>query len=281
MFDRQGSARTLAAAVRAVVASATIWIASVGDGHAQLAALERDLAAPEWTGPGICNMLPFEGTTYIVCEIDTRKYVVRTYWRDPAGVRYGKLRPLVRKLRQQGQALAFAMNGGMYKADFSPLGLYIENGREISPASTSSGAGNFYLKPNGVFFVDGQRVGIAETSKFLQQKTKADFATQSGPLILADGVIHPRISSTGTSRFIRNGVGIKDQHTAVFVISLKRVTFSEFARVFRDGLGCADALYLDGKVSGIYARRTYLSNRILPVGPFIAAHPRTQAIAAP
>jgi uncharacterized protein YigE (DUF2233 family) len=39
-----------------------------------------------------------------------------------------------------------------------------------------------------------------------------------------------------------------------FVITKARVNFYEFARFFRDDLGCNDALFLDGGIaSGLYA----------------------------
>jgi uncharacterized protein YigE (DUF2233 family) len=47
----------------------------------------------------------------------------------------------------------FAMNGGMYKPDNSPQGLYIENREVAASLDTTTGNGNFYLKPNGIFYI--------------------------------------------------------------------------------------------------------------------------------
>lgn len=59
------------------------------------------------------------------------------------------------------------MSAGMYKADYMPLGLFVENNITLSPLDRSDGNGNFYLKPDGVFFITQNNVaGIccSETS---------------------------------------------------------------------------------------------------------------------
>ena len=38
-------------------------------------------------------------------------------------------------------SLQIAMNGGMYQDDFRPVGLSVENGRELTPANTAKLAG--------------------------------------------------------------------------------------------------------------------------------------------
>ena len=163
------------------------------------------------------------------------------------------------------------MNGGMYDEDSSPVGLYIENGQELKRANTANGPGNFHLKPNGVFFVKGNTAGVTETARYLKQGLKPDFATQSGPMLVINGRIHPKISDQGTSRKIRNGVGVRDKQTAVFAISSGPVTFGEFARLFRDELGCADALFLDGSVSSLYIPSLNRSDGWMPLGPIVGA----------
>ena len=145
------------------------------------------------------------------------------------------------------------MNGGMYHKDWSPVGLYVENGQELKRASTANGPGNFHMKPNGVFFATQDRAGVVETGRYLRQKPKAEIATQSGPMLVIDGRIHPKISEEGISRKVRNGVGVRDPHTVIFAISDGLVTFGQFARLFRDALGCNNALFLDGSVSSLYA----------------------------
>jgi hypothetical protein len=136
--------------------------------------------------------------------------------------------------------------------DFRPVGLYIENGRELTPANTTTLAGapsqipNFYKKPNGVFYIGRGEAGILETGHFLNERPNAKFATQSGPMLVIDGEIHPAFIVGSTDRKPRNGVGVSSQTRVHFVISKGRVNFHEFAHFFREGLGCNNALFLDG-----------------------------------
>ena len=152
------------------------------------------------------------------------------------------------------------MNGGMYRSDSRPVGLYIEDGRELAPVNTISLTGapsqipNFYKKPNGVFYLGDNEAGILETGSFLAERPSAKYATQSGPMLVIDGAIHPAFIVGSTDRKPRNGVGVSSPTEVHFVITNGWVNFHEFARFFRDGLGCDSALFLDGGVaSGLYA----------------------------
>jgi uncharacterized protein YigE (DUF2233 family) len=220
----------------------------------------------------VCRHRRVEDKAYTVCTVDLRRYAVRLFWKGADGEALGSFDRL--RSTSDGSKLVFAMNAGMYHEDRSPVGLYVENGRELKKANTANGPGNFHLKPNGVFFVSGQTAGVFETSRYVQQRPKADYATQSGPMLVINGRLHPKISENGTSRKIRNGVGVRDKHTAVFAIADEPVTFGEFARLFRDELGCADALFLDGSVSSLYAPGLGRTDGLLPMGPLIGALPR-------
>jgi uncharacterized protein YigE (DUF2233 family) len=222
--------------------------------------------------PGPCRPLLHEDATYVVCTVDLRKYRLKLFWRGPEGEPYGSFD----RLKAVQKDLAFAMNGGMYHKDWSPVGLYVEDGREMKRASTASGPGNFHMKPNGVFYATQDRAGVAETGRYLRQKPKAEIATQSGPMLVIDGRIHPKISEEGVSRKVRNGVGVRDPHTVVFAISDGLVTFGQFARLFRDALGCQNALFLDGSVSSLYAPALNRSDWRAPLGPIIGAVERTE-----
>ena len=152
------------------------------------------------------------------------------------------------------------MNGGMYRGDLSPVGLYIENGRVLIPANTATLTGapseipNFYKKPNGVFYIGEGTAGILETGRFLAEKPNARFATQSGPMLLMNGTIHPAFIVNSTDRKPRDGVGLASRNEIFFVITRSWVSFYDFARFFRDRLGCSDALFLDGgEAPGLYA----------------------------
>ena len=166
---------------------------------------------------------------------------------------YANFAALAAALSARGRKLRFAMNAGMFGDDFAPVGLYVENGKRLRRADTRAGPTNFHLLPNGVFWVGDGVAGVEETSRFLADAPAAKFATQSGPMLVIDGHIHPKILPTGASQKVRNGVCVRDGVTAIFAISDEPVTFHAFARLFRDGLGCANALFLDGSVSSLYA----------------------------
>lgn len=216
-----------------------------------------------------CRPVRFANSAFVVCTVDLRRYEVKLFLRGPDGDVLGSFDRL--KQTPEGSRLAFAMNAGMYHEDRSPVGLYVENSRELKAANTRNGPGNFHLKPNGVFYVKGERAGVLETETYLKRKIKPSHATQSGPMLVIDGRIHAQFSEQSTSLKIRNGVGVKDPHTAVFAISEEPVTFIAFARLFRDELGCANALFLDGSVSSLYAPSLERMDAFRPMGPIVGA----------
>ena len=218
------------------------------------------LAAPVAAHAEPCRSESFEGASYIVCSFDATKEDLRIYWRDGDGKPYRTFAKLAADLKGKGKLLRFAMNGGMYQEDLRPVGLYIENGRELIRADTATRAGapsqipNFYKKPNGVFYFGNGEAVILETERFLAARLKANFATQSGPMLVIDGAIHPAFIVNSTDRKPRNGVGVSSPTEVHFVITNGWVSFYEFALFFRDRLGCNKALYLDGgEASGLYA----------------------------
>ncbi|WP_426218510.1 phosphodiester glycosidase family protein [Methylobacterium sp. NFXW15] len=216
-----------------------------------------------------CRAVEAQGESFTVCTIDLRRRSVKLFWRRPDGQAYASLSALA---EAQGPKLSFAMNGGMYDKDQAPVGLYVEDGRELHSLSTADGPGNFHLKPNGVFYVKGDRAGVLDTGHYVKARLKPDFATQSGPMLVIDGHIHPKISADGPSQKIRNGVGTREGgHVAVFAISERPVSFGAFARLFRDDLGCRNALFLDGSVSSLYAPNLNRSDIGRPLGPLIGA----------
>ena len=217
----------------------------------------------------VCEDLTFDGHAYTVCTTDTTRDKLSLFWRDAAGKPFATFDQLVASLAQTRRTLIFGMNAGMFQTDLSPVGLYIEDGEVRHRANTKDGPGNFHMKPNGIFFFGPASVGVLETRAFLRAGLHPDFATQSGPMLVIDGQIHPKIQPDGTSLKIRNGVGVRDAHTAVFAISHDPVSFHEFAELFRDKLGCANALFLDGSISSLYAPALGRTEQFLPVGPML------------
>lgn len=241
------------------LALAALAMLSVG------ARAETDAAAP-------CRPKTFEANDYVVCAIDLTRHELRLFWQDGSGTPYAGFHRLPRQA--SGKRLVFAMNAGMYRADLAPVGLYVEDGQERQAANTRDGPGNFHMKPNGVLYWTGERAGIATTESYLDRRPEPHFATQSGPMLVIDGAIHPRFLPHSTSRKRRNGVGIVDDQRLVFAISEGQVTFHAFARLFRDGLGAANALFLDGTMSSLYAPSLGRADVIRPMGPIVGAFAR-------
>lgn len=176
---------------------------------------------------------------------------VRLYWQDEHQRPLRSLGRLREWLAGQHQKLVFATNGGMYRAGNRPVGLFIQAGQLMMPLDTATGPGNFYLRPNGVFFTtaEGQAV-ICRTEDF-RPSGRIRFATQSGPLLVIDGQLHPAFRAGSKNLNVRNGVGVLPDGRVVLAMSKQPISFYDFARYFQQ-LGCRQALYLDGFVSRSY-----------------------------
>ena len=180
---------------------------------------------------------------------DPKTAHISLYWRDDRGKLLSSIRQLKSYVESKHARLVFAMNGGMYRADHSPQGLFIQDGKELSPLDTASGKGNFYLKPNGVFYLSHGKAAVCKTASFVNKDIT--FATQSGPMLISDGEVNAAFKKGSDNLNIRNGVGILPDGSVLFAISRDPVNFYDFALFFRR-LGCRDALYLDGFVSRAY-----------------------------
>ena len=216
-----------------------------------------------------CSATNFNGANYTVCEFDTHTDKLALYNLDAAGTPFGGFNALHETITAQGKQLYFAMNAGMFGEDLKPIGYYVEGGKVLHKANRAGGLGNFHLKPNGIFFVAGPKAGVLETDAFLRSGIKPDFATQSGPMLLINGAVHPKISPAGTSLKIRNGVCVNDGNKVAFAISEDSVTFYQFALLFRDGLHCKNALFLDGSVSSLFAPELHRSDFLATIGPMV------------
>ncbi|MBK5721769.1 phosphodiester glycosidase family protein [Dysgonomonas sp. Marseille-P4677] len=173
------------------------------------------------------------------------------YWKDGSGNVIGSIQNLKTMIAKDNKELVFAMNGGMFRADNSPQGLYIDQFKTVIPLDTSSAEGNFYLKPNGVFYITSNNTPfICKTEDFIDNG-HVKFATQSGPMLVINGEIHPDFKEESTNLHIRNGVGILPDNRIFFVMSKAVVNLYDFANFFQS-YGCKNALYLDGYVSRAY-----------------------------
>ena len=184
--------------------------------------------------------------------VDLSQSQLAFYWRDKDKQPYRSFQNLKSALLKQNKTLLFAMNGGIFQEDLTPLGLYIEGGVVKYRLSTRQHAfGNFYIQPNGVFYLTESGQGfIVPTAKF-KHDASIIYATQSGPLLLVDGEVNPKLIPGSTNLRRRNGVGILADGRLLFVISKSFVNFYDFASYFKQR-GCQSALYLDGSVSRVY-----------------------------
>lgn len=216
-----------------------------------------------------CDTGIFEGVPYSYCAVDPAEEEIRLWHSDAEGTVYGTFSRLEAALSAEGEVLGIAMNGGMYHTDRRPVGHYVEEGIEVMRLVTSAGPGNFGLLPNGVLCLTDGSAALMETLAFEAAAPACRFATQSGPMLVIEGDLHPRFREDSTSTFIRNAVGLRADGTLIFAISDAPVTFHRFARLMRDALATPDALFVDGNVSRLHAPPLGRSDAGFPMGPII------------
>lgn len=219
-------------------------------------------------GPEI-GMVEFGGRRFTVCTVNLDEFDLELFWRDENKEPFKTFAALDDWLQGRGRTLVFAMNAGMYQEDFTPCGLYVEGGDQLHALNLAEGSSNFCMKPNGVFMVTEAGAAVVESTAYKQGGYEPKIATQSGPMLVINGELHPNFGANSSSRYYRNGVGVVDPRTVVFAISNAPVNFHEFAVFFRDHLHCDNALYLDGTISCIYSVALGRNDQKVSVGPII------------
>jgi uncharacterized protein YigE (DUF2233 family) len=208
-------------------------------------------------------------TRATVCRVNLSTDRLQLFLEDEHEQGFGGFAAIDAWLAQRGRKLAFAMNAGMFNPDYLPTGLFVADSGRSWPLNIADGEGNFFLKPNGVLVVSNAEARIVATSEYAALGAPVTLATQSGPLLVRAGAIHPAFRPDSSSRLIRNGVGVPAPGVALFAISDAPVNFYEFASLFRDTLHCPDALYLDGTVSSLHAPELDRSDHQVKLGPII------------
>lgn len=177
------------------------------------------------------------------------------FWLGPDGKPFRQFIKLQKHLESQNKRLRFIMNGGLFEEDGSPCGLLVINGKTLRPLNMRDDVGNFYLKPNGVFYIDSRGAHIVSSEEYERRQPEARMAIQSGPLLLDGGMIHHAFRRDSKNALHRNGVGVMKDGAILFVITQfdqpKRVTLHEFSRFFLEQ-GCKNALFLDGDISMMF-----------------------------
>lgn len=221
-----------------------------------------------------CTPHVFEDKRYTVCEVAVAREPLQLFLRDDEGQPFLHFDVLERWLGARGQRLRWAMNAGMYHPDMAPVGWLVTNAQgkveTVAPLNREGGRGNFFLLPNGVFLLSTRGAAVLSTEEAARWAQPVTLATQSGPLLVHHGQLHPALLPASNSRFVRNGVGVSASGSAWFTISDEPVNFHEFARFFRDHLQCADALYFDGNVSSLYDPALPRHDRHAVMGPILA-----------
>jgi uncharacterized protein YigE (DUF2233 family) len=206
--------------------------------------------------------------TYVVARVDPAKERIEIFAAPEQGNSFAQIE---RALRDRGKKLVFAMNAGMYHHDYSAVGLLVVEGKELHGLNTAGNNPNFNFttKPNGVFAVTRRGARVVESGRYKAIARDVIMATQSGPALVLGGAVHPGLRPTSTSRHVRNGVGVAKSGEVLFAISESSVTLHEFATLFRDRLGCPNALYFDGSVSSLHAPSLKRSDAFQRMGPIV------------
>lgn len=196
--------------------------------------------------------IPFRGNAFDIIHVSPQDGELRLYWQDDAGNRIGSFGGLKNLVEGHGESLLFATNAGIFSKNFTPGGLHVEQGKVLKPVNTKEGEGNFHLMPNGIFLIGNKGPKVIESSAFAKLKDSIYYATQSGPMLVIDGELHPAFTKGSSNTYIRNGVGVTPDGNIYFAISNQPVNFYDFSIFFRDKLNCPNALYLDGSISEFY-----------------------------
>lgn len=216
-----------------------------------------------------CGSVRFEGQNFTVCTANPARETFRLFLDGPSGKKYGRLDAI------PSDKLLFATNAGMYTPAYEPAGLYVENGVMKRRLNTRAlGYDNFHLNPNGVFWIRNGKAAVATSADFARRKPAAELATQSGPMLVIGGKLHPRFDDNGPSRNVRNGIGVTVAGDVAVAISDAPVSFGTFARLFRDKLKCPNALYFDGNVSRLRTPGDLIPEIGPQLGPILGIYAR-------
>ncbi|HEY0022933.1 MAG TPA: phosphodiester glycosidase family protein [Longimicrobium sp.] len=198
------------------------------------------------TDSGDVQAVAFRGARYYVVPVDLTAARIQMHWKDANGRPFRRASVLADSLSAAGERVVAVINSGIYTPQDAPKGLHVERGRAIVPLNTTdSTSGNFFRpRPNGVFAVmnDGTaRIVRRGAAAALVPRTRE--ATQSGPRLLENG--HP-VARFANTPLRRTAICVASPRRVFIAVSRDPVSLNDLAALFRDRLGCTDALFLDG-----------------------------------
>ncbi len=245
-----------------------VTVIEFGENGETVTKTDAPTPTPTVAAESACEKVKFEDVVLTHCIADPAKDTIRMALGPDGGAPYRSFSKLSSAVSKE--TVVFAMNGGMYDGEGKPIGYYVEDGNRLKELNTADGPGNFHMEPNGVFYGSGGEWRILTSESFLANVSdRPQFGTQSGPMLLIDGKLHPEITDDGPSKQIRNGVGIDRKGRAHFVISDGPISFGKLARFFRDVADTPNALYLDGNVSALWDPASGRMDGPVPIGPMI------------
>jgi uncharacterized protein YigE (DUF2233 family) len=187
---------------------------------------------------------------------------LRLFWKNSSSIPFKSFS----NVRNEHPNLIFMMNAGMYTASNfpAPVGLYIEKGVKLRSIKIIKNRNvNYGIPPSGIFYFNSNKAAIINAYNW-SNLINAKYATQSGPMLLINGMINKNLPRG--SYIKRNGVGVRADGKVVF--GCFRANFIDFALWFKNQ-GCINALYLDGVVSDYWIPTTLFN--LGKYGPIIGA----------
>ena len=153
---------------------------------------ERDASAA-------CAPKDFDGAKFTVCTFDPRHDNIRLFFTGTDGKPYGSLSALACGAKGEGRKAYVRDERWHVQQDQSRRPL-CRGQPQAARGRHARRCNEFHMKPNGVFWIGDGVAGVTETSRYLANTPPARYATQSGPMLIVDGKIHPKIRPNGTSR---------------------------------------------------------------------------------
>ncbi|MEL7447266.1 MAG: phosphodiester glycosidase family protein [Pseudomonadota bacterium] len=235
---------------------------------------EPDQQATDLITNSACKESRFEGVPLKHCVADPSEQQIEAYLEPLPGSDRTTVEDAYAAVIDNGE-LVFMLNGGMVDSDQRPLGYFVQGGDRLAELNRADrDSGNFYLKPNGVFYGSGASWRILTTERFFSTvRDRPAFGTQSGPMLVIEGELHPEIQEDGPSRAIRSAVGVDEDGKAHFVISGEPLSFGRLARYFMDEVEATNALMLSSNRSALFNGQTGQTAKLRP-GPVIVVRKR-------